>query len=110
MRTKPNLRKLRLVACLFIGFLTSTLTLSAATVRGRVINRDNYPTGGIGVRVFHYTLGYSNFAVSGRDGMYYLFNIPPGGYRLEFWFGNRLIRTVNIGVNEPMTDIPPVQI
>ncbi len=80
--------------------------LEAALVRGGIVNQYNYPVSGIRVRVVSAQIGPSSFTVSGPDGMYYLQGIPAGGYVLQYWYGDRLLRQFPVQVVEPGTDIP----
>jgi hypothetical protein len=47
---------------------------------------------------------------TGEDGMYYLYNVPPGFYYLEVWIqpGRQpLVYEVQVG-NGSFSDIPPI--
>jgi hypothetical protein len=80
----------------------------AAMVRGR-IQRGPYPVPYVTVTLFSSSRGRSAPSVTGPDGMYYLYNVPPGQYIIEIWLGGRPIQySVNVG--EPHTDYPPISI
>ena len=58
----------------------------AATVRGQLAcNNRPYPAAGVAVTVFSTFYGRSTPSRTGTDGMYYLYNVPPGIYTLEVW-------------------------
>jgi hypothetical protein len=85
----------------------------AGTVRGRFDRRTSqgtYPAAGIPVTVFRPDIGRSGVSYSGNDGMYYLYNIPPGYYVLEVWlYPNTPPMTFSIQVgSQPFTDIAPI--
>lgn len=81
----------------------------AATVRGRLIHPNGYPAAGIAVTVINAGGVRCSPAYTGADGMYYLFNIPPGPYYLEIWiYPGGAPERFQIQVVEPYTDIPQV--
>src|SRR6266446_4878099 len=106
----------RLAICLVFALAIGE-SADAASVRGRLNHA--YPNGqtvsgiGFAVTVFRGDIGRSAPAYSGQDGMYYLYNIPPGTYNLEIWTSRdpRVPPTVYvIVVSEPNTDIPPIYV
>jgi len=102
------MKKILLITLLFLMALSAT----AGTVRG-LLTRGNYPAAAIAVTISSPNTGRSSPSVTGHDGMYYLFNVPPGYYTLEVWaYGvNQPPMTFNITVyNQPYTDIPPVRV
>ena len=104
---KLAIRGLRTSVCVLV-VLTAGLA-NAATVRGRLIHGSNgYPAAGVAVTVYNQGVGRSSPAYTGTDGMYYLYNVPPGYYYLEVWIypGGAPI-VYQIQVAEPYTDIPP---
>lgn len=114
MRTVSTRSKVILVIIGLLLALTLATSAEAGTVRGRLVRQGNqYPAQGVPVTVFQKpsgpfpSLGRSSFTYSGRDGMYYLYNIPPGYYTLELWvYPNRPPWIYNILVyNLPYTDI-----
>ncbi len=84
----------------------------AATVRGRLDRRGPYgfyPAAGVAVTVNNPQMGRSSPAYTGTDGMYYLFNIPPGNYTLEIWpYPQTGPLLFPVTVNDPGTDVPPI--
>ncbi len=79
---------------------------------GRVTPQGQIPAPGIPVTVYRADIGRSGVAYSGADGMYYLFNIPPGPFVLEIWVHpNSPPMTFKIQVyNQPFTDIGPIRV
>jgi hypothetical protein len=82
-------------------------------VRGRlfrVINGGSFRAPGIALTVFSPQMGRSSPAYSGPDGMYYLYNIPPGVYTLEVWVPNSPM-SYQIQVDgQAYTDIAPIRV
>jgi hypothetical protein len=104
-----------LVAVGLVSTLLFTATAEAATIRGRLEhvypNGVRGPAAGLVVTVYSPTLGRSNPSYSGQDGMFYLQGIPPGAYRLEIWYSPYSQPIVySIQVQEPYTDIPPLNV
>ena len=102
----------RSIALLFLLFVI-TAAAQAATVRGRLVRNNGY--GGIyGVAYVTVTLwnqarGRSAPAVSGEDGMYYFYNVPPDTYYLQVWlYQGRPPLTYIIYVKDSSTDIAPI--
>jgi hypothetical protein len=85
----------------------------AALIRGRLVriapNGQAFPAGGIAVTVYNAQLGRTSPSTTDGNGMYYLNNIPPGGYYLEVWVSNPP-RVYPIQVGDPVTDIPPIPV
>jgi hypothetical protein len=88
----------------------------AGTVRGRLDRRDGYgriyPAVYVPITLYNERLGRSAPAYSGTDGMYYIYNVPPGTYYLEIWpYPNQrpIVYTIYVS-NQPVTDIAPIQI
>ena len=99
----------------FAAFLVAACEVDASTVRGllvRVTPQGRLPAAGIPVTVYRTDIGRSGVAYAGRDGMYYLFNIPPGSVSLEIWvYPNSPPMTFQIQVfNQPFTDIGPITV
>lgn len=95
--------------------IAGSAAAEASTVRGRLYRatpQGYLPAVGIPVTVYRPDLGRSGASTSGADGMYYLFNIPPGYYTLEIWtYPNSPPMTFGIQVqNTPFTDINPIQV
>ena len=104
-----------LVVLAFVLFTVSAFTY-AGTVRGRVDRRDGYgrvyPAVYVAVTLFQQGKGRSAPSYTGSDGMYYLYNVPPGTYNLEIWaYPNQppIVYTIYVG-DQPLTDIKPIQI
>jgi len=57
------------------------------TVRGQLL-RNGDPAPGVQVTLGNQAVGRSWPAVTGKDGMYYFYNIPLGDYYLEVWAFN----------------------
>jgi hypothetical protein len=55
----------------------------ADNVRGQLL-RGNNPVAGVAVNLVGPS-GRSATVYSGRDGMYYFSNMPPGNYKLQIW-------------------------
>lgn len=92
---------------------------SASTVRGQLFRvtpqGQRFPATGIPVNVVAVSnpaLGASGLSYSDGQGMYYLFNIPPGAYMLQVWlYPNTPPWAFKVTVyNQPFTDIPPIQV
>jgi hypothetical protein len=66
------------------------------------------PAAGVVVTVWRQDLGRSVASYSMQDGMYYIGNLPAGGYMLEVWIGPENALRFPIQINEPNTDIAPV--
>ena len=108
---KPILRWL----CLFFLLLVAQASVYAGTVRGKLVRQDgsgkSYAAAYVKVRLNNRKIGQSSFAYSGTDGMYYLYNVPPGEYTLEIWLGSDKRRTYTIRVlDQSYTDIAPISI
>ena len=100
----------RIIPLMFL-FFVFTASVQAATVRGRLENRNRYPVAYVAVTLYNEQRGRSAAAYTGGDGMYYLYNVPPGEYLLEVWiYPGRPPLTYSIQVNDPGTDIPPIQL
>lgn len=102
---------------LFLLGFAGALPAQAGTVRGqvfRVVYGRRYPAPYIAVTVVNPTMGRSSAAYTDANGMYYLFNVPPGYYTLEVWWSrdpSQAPYRYNIVVNNsPYTDIAPIQI
>ena len=98
------------IVCILISLAQSA---SAATVRGRlyytVPNRSRVPAPGVAVTISFPNGTRSAPAHSDGYGMYYIYNIPPGKYRLEVWTAPGhppLVFTIQ--VREPYTDVSPI--
>jgi hypothetical protein len=90
MRMRTSCWSISRLGIYVILLLTVTEAASAATVRGQLLHV--YPNGqvavaaGYSVTVFSPATGMrSSPFVTGRDGMYYVQNVPAGTYNLEVW-------------------------
>jgi hypothetical protein len=54
--------------------------------------------------------GESSPVYTGSDGMYYFRSIPAGDYILEIWNQKDHPASFKIQVQEPVTDVPVIQI
>jgi hypothetical protein len=96
----------------FVG----TTSAQGATVRGRLDRKDGqgrlYPATYVSVTLNSSNMGRSSPAYTGADGMFYLYNVPPGDYYLEIWaYPGRPPLTFTIRVyDRPYTDINPILI
>jgi hypothetical protein len=101
------------VISLCVLFIVLAESADAATLRGRLYrvyqNGVQAFAGGVPVTLYNQSMGRTSVAYSGPDGMYYLYNIPPGYYTLEVWISNPPI-VFQVEVREPYTDIPPVRV
>jgi hypothetical protein len=101
----------RMMLLLAVVSVFAATVADAATVRGRLVHGANgYPAEGLAVTVNHYQYGRSPPSFSGPDGMFYLNGIPPGNYILEIWVTPQNFISINITVNDPVTDIYPVRV
>jgi hypothetical protein len=105
-------RKALVFAILLSTFiaLVAAPDASAATVRGRVIHSNGGPAVNYAVTITSPQRGRSSPVNVRADGMYYLFNIPPGPYRLEVWIPGQGPRVYQIQVHESYTDVPQVAV
>ncbi|MGA3371168.1 MAG: carboxypeptidase-like regulatory domain-containing protein [Terracidiphilus sp.] len=105
---KPRVLLFKVALCGLVMVLAAAMA-SAATVRGRLIHKNGSPAAGIEVSVVGPQGARSVPVRTGADGMYYLFNLPPGSYRLEIWVypgGAPLV--YQIQVRDPYTDIAQI--
>jgi hypothetical protein len=105
-----RLRLFALILVLLSGVGISTDTY-AQTIRGRLM-KGSRPIIGVPVNVYSNVIGQSGFSYSGPDGMYYLFNIPPGQFILQIWdIPNVPPMQFQIYVHpQPWVDIAPIQV
>lgn len=84
-----------------------------STVRGRLIRvgpQGTYPAVGVAVTVYSQQNGRSNPSYSGPDGMYYLYNIPPGSFSLQVWATKPpMVFQVQVSA-QGFTDIAPIRV
>jgi hypothetical protein len=90
----------------------------ATSVRGRLACQNTIsgdPVQAVRVRLAHPQLGTSSWASSGNDGMFYLYNAPPGDYTLEIEINPKDERngTIRLAVRvapSPITDLSPIRL
>jgi hypothetical protein len=101
---------------LFLLVFVATAYAYAGTVRGKLERRDaygrNYVAAHVAVTLYNKQVGRSSPAYTGNDGMYYLYNVPPGSYYLEIWVypDREPLRYIIQVYNQSLTDIPPIVI
>lgn len=99
---------------LFVLLFVAQASAYAGTVRGMLLRRDGYgkqyAAPYVKVSLNNQARGRSALAYSGTDGMYYLYNVPPGDYLLEIWTPTKLLRYKISVSNERYTDIAQIQI
>lgn len=108
MRTHANLRW----ALLSLALLALTAFASPAfaqNVRGQLVFQNSAPFAGAKVRICGPNF-CTPLAVSGIDGMYYLYEVPAGGpYNLEVYVDAEQPRTVvQVSVNGEWTDVAQI--
>lgn len=115
METNGRCRRGRMIVlCLLI--MASASATFASTVRGRLERRDVYGKGYVAAHIRVVLVSQQNIrstpAYSGNDGLYYLYNVPPGLYILEVSTDpNRAPLRFKIQVNnQSVTDIGPIVI
>jgi hypothetical protein len=86
----------------------------AATVQGALFcPAQSRPAYNAAVSVFRADIGQSNLAAVGQNGMFYLYNIPPGNYVLQVWSRTNPSQQpllYQISVFEPLTSLPLLQL
>ncbi len=86
----------------------------AATVQGALFcPTGNRPAYNSAVSVFRADIGQSSLAAVGQNGMFYLYNIPPGNYVLQVWSRTNPSQQpllYQISVFEPLTSLPLLQL
>jgi hypothetical protein len=93
------------------GWLLVAAAAHAATIRGKLVHKNNQPATGYEVTISNGQAGRSTPARAGADGMYYIYNIAPGAYDLEVWVpGAKAPAVYRINVVEPNTDVPQLSV
>ena len=99
---------------MFFVVLAWCCNAAAENLRGRVDRPGTYgpvPVVGLPVIAISRDYDFERQAITGRDGMYYIYNVPPGDYVLEVLgpTGNLLSDLeVFVAPGRYMTDVPPV--
>lgn len=66
--------------------LVSVSLFAQSAVRGKLeMGEEKLPASGIAVTLLHAEKGRSAPALSGADGMFFLYNVDVGDYTLEVW-------------------------
>jgi hypothetical protein len=89
-------------------FILPQLAVAQAMVRGRLLRfgpAGLYPAANVAV-----SIGTGPPTLTGYDGMYYFYNVYPGTYPLNIWYGGATPLQFAIFVHNPYTDIPQYQI
>jgi len=97
---------------LFVSLFAASAPQSraqTAVVRGLLESGQTRKAPAPGITVTLQTKSYVSPAVtSGKDGLYYIPNVPPGTYTLKVWVTQKNPLTFTVTVKAPLTDIPPV--
>lgn len=97
-----------LLTCAALAF--ASVAAHAASVRGQLVHKNGQPVAGITVTISDHKNYRSTPAQVGKDGMYYLYNIPAGQYYLEVWVNPKTPQMYQVTVTEPNTDMPRVTV
>ncbi len=114
MRNMKIKRALTTVSLLVI-LLTISSPAYSQVVRGmllRVGPHGPYPAVNVLLTLFSPSMGKRSApSYTGRDGMYYFYNVPRGQYLLEIWgYGpTPIIYQINV-LNRPYNDIPQIRV
>lgn len=106
--------KLTILLLFAIAFLFLTESAFAGTVRGRLDRQGPYgiyPFSYVPVTLYSPIIRRTPPAYTGSDGMYYLYNIPPGDYTLEIWVQGFRYQPITYRIrvfNQRYTDIKPI--
>ena len=96
---------------MFSLVLLLAVAAQAATIRGKLVHKNNQPATGYEVTISNGEAGRSTPARVGADGMFYFHNIAAGTYNLEIWVPGANAPTVyRINVIEPNTDVPQLSV
>ena len=106
--SRGSVRSAALMVCAWVLLAVSG---HAATIRGKLMHANKQAATGYQVTVSSAQGSRSAPARVGSDGMYNIFNIPPGAYLLEIWVPGAAEPTVyKINVVEPYTDVPELTV
>jgi len=84
----------------------------AATVQGAAVCQ-NGPAFNAAISVFRADIGQSSLSPVDGNGMFYLYNIPPGNYVLQVWSRTNPAASpllYQISVFEPITSLPVLRL
>jgi len=100
-------------AVMWMAIAMAHAIAAASTVRGqlyRMVNGKRVGANGIAVRLNHPQHGPSSSVYTNTEGMYFLYNIPPGQYTLEVTIAKNVKKYQITVENKPYTDIAPIEI
>ena len=100
-------------AVMMIAIAVAQAIAAAGTVRGqlyRMVNGKRVGANGIAVRLNNPKQGPSSSVYTNTEGMYFLYNIPPGQYTLEVTIAKNVKKYQITVENKPYTDIAPIEI
>lgn len=105
----------RIIIFCILTFTLMVSVVNAQNVRGRLDGYGPYglyPAQRVAVTLFSPTFGRTTPAYSDYQGMYYIYNVPPGQHVLEVWANEAQPLTFNIFVNpnQLVTDITPIRV
>ena len=83
-------------------------------VRGKLYRegtQGRYPAVNVLLTLHSPSMGRSARSYTGRDGMYYFYNVPPGHYTLEIWgYGPKpIIHRIDV-TNRPYNDMREIRV
>ena len=112
--TTSTRRRLGIAFAVMLMAIAAAHAIAAAgTVRGqlyRMVNGKRVGANGIAVRLNHPQRGPSTSVYTNNEGMYFLYNIPPGQYTLEVTIAKNVKKYQITVENKPYTDIAPIEI
>jgi len=113
MKSLKNLLSPLLLITLFI--LLANLNANAQTVRGQLLRKtpsgQYFPASYIAVNLLSQQRGKSAIAYSSPDGIFILYNVPPGQYILQISSpNNKKSFPVSVDKNKPITVLPPINL
>lgn len=107
----------RFLLLFVLALAVSAFAGQGTTVRGWLYRQDSrgnkYPAPGVQVRLTHPAYGPSAPASSGGDGMYYLYNVPPGDFVLEVNVSPIIRASIRVypwSPDQQTTDVPPIRV
>ena len=100
-------------AVMLMAIAVAHAIAAAGTVRGqlyRMVNGKRVGANGIAVRLNNPKQGPSSLVYTNTEGMYFLYNIPPGQYTLEVTIAKDVKKYQITVENKAYTDIAPIEI